>query len=71
MWQDHFYLSEMDMDRIRALSEAYHLALIEFIESRKIRRPPHERDDERTEMQNFQSVCDELEMISAEQKNDF
>ena len=63
MSQDHYYLSEMEIDRLRDLFESFHYMVFEFIESRKLKVPPWE---EGPELQNFKSIYEELDILAQE-----
>jgi len=66
MEQSYYLISETDFDRLRAFSESFHFAMVEFIESRKVKTSPWEEDDEKPEYQNFQSIYEELDLIAQE-----
>lgn len=66
MEQNYYLISETDFDRLRSFSESFHFAMVEFIESRKVKNPPWEEDDEKPEYQNFQSIYEELDLIAQE-----
>ena len=70
MGQDYFILSETDFERLRAFSESFHMALFEYIDSRKVQTPPWEEDKEKQQMQNFNSIYEELDLLS-QQNFDF
>jgi hypothetical protein len=61
MAQDHYLLTEEEVDRLRGLSEGFHYALFEFINSRRIRIPPWE---DGPETQNYESIFEEVEGLS-------
>ena len=65
MSQDHYLLTETEVDRLRGLFESCHYAIFEFIESRKI-KPPSWEGDEPTgpEMQNFNSIYEEVDQLT-------
>jgi hypothetical protein len=67
MSQDHYYLSDTEIDRLRDFFESFHYMVFEFIESRKIKVPPWEEGEE---IKNFTSVYQELDHL-AQEKFDF
>ena len=66
--QDHFLISGTELDRLKALSEAFHFTLLEFIESRRIK--VHDDEGENKEFQELNSIIEEIEYFS-EKKTDF
>lgn len=65
--QDHYLITEMELDRLKNLSEAFHFAWLQFIESRRI-RIPHENLEDDTFL-NLNSIIEEIDGLSAENKN--
>jgi hypothetical protein len=65
--QDYYLITEMELDRLKNLSEAFHFAWLQFIESRRI-RTPHENLEE-DEFLNLNSIIEEIDGLSAENKN--
>jgi hypothetical protein len=59
MAEDSYLMSETDVDRLRELLEAVHFAMIEFIDSRKLKIPPWEEQDH-PELENTQAILDEV-----------
>jgi hypothetical protein len=70
MSQDHYLLSDREIDRLRDFFESFHYMVFEFIESRRVKVPPWEEDQEAPEMRNFNSVYEELDNL-AQEKFDF
>jgi len=70
MSQDHYLLSDREIDRLRDFFESFHFMVFEFIESRRVKVPPWEEDQEKPEMQNFNSTYEELDHL-AQEKFDF
>ena len=60
MRQDHYLLSESDVDRIRELFESVHFTVQEFIESRKVQVAPWD-EMEHPEFDNTMAIITELE----------
>ena len=67
MPQDQYLLSDAELDRLRDFFEAFHYMVFEYLESHRLKIPPWE---EGPEMQNFNSVYEELDNL-AQQKFDF
>jgi len=70
MAQDHYLLSDTEIDRLRDFFESFHYMVFEFIESRRVKVPPWEEDLETPEIQNFNSIYEELDNL-AQGKFDF
>ena len=70
MGQDYYLLSETDYERLRGFSESFYLMFSEFLDSRKIKTPPWEEDNDLPEYKNFQSNYEELDSL-AQEKFDF
>lgn len=68
MSQEHYLLSETEVDRLRELFESFHWMVFEFIEKRKIQTPGVK--EESPEYENFQSIYEELDLLNQE-KFDF
>ncbi len=66
MGQDYYLLSETDYDRLRAYTESFYLMFSEFLESRKIKTPPWEKDNDLPEYKVFQSNHEELDLLAQE-----
>jgi hypothetical protein len=68
MSQNHYLLSDKDVELLRDFFESFHWMVFEFIESRKCRDPDAQSDW--PERQNYSSLYEELDAL-AQQKFDF
>jgi len=57
--QDHYLISETEVDRIRELLGAAHAAVLEYIESRKLEVPPWE---EGPDAEGCRAILEEVEL---------
>ncbi len=67
MSQDHYYLSDEEIDQLRDFFESFQFMVFEFIESRRNKEPPNRDWPER---QNYASIYEKLDQL-AQEKFDF
>ena len=67
MSQDHYYLSETEVDHLKDFYESFQFMVFELIESRRIKEPPNRDWPER---QNYASLYETLDHL-AQEKFDF
>ena len=67
MSQDHYLLSDQEMEILRDFFESFHSMVFEFIESRRLEKPSRQDWPER---QNFSSIYQKLDKL-AQQEFDF
>jgi hypothetical protein len=64
--QAQYLMSEWEVDRLRELMESFQYAVIELLESRRIRTPPWEEVDH-PERENFEAILSEIQTDAAKQ----
>lgn len=62
MSQDHYLMSETEVDRIRELLGAVHAAVLEYIESRKLAVPPWEQAEDGPDAEGCRAILEEVEL---------